>query len=194
LDVLGLQRGPGAGRVGHRRPAINTVPLLRDIGLSPAAAAGVFGMFGVSPIAGRVVVGILLDRLRAPGVAAAAPMLPALGCLLLLRADSHTAVATLMIATALCGAGFGAEFDIAAYLMSRLFGLRDYGRLFGLHLAFATIGSALAPFGFAALLRSTGGYGAMLALCAAACVRGPALLLTPGRLPALPSTSPRGLP
>ena len=172
--------------------ATNTVPLLRDIGLAPAVAAGVFGMFGVSLIAGRIVVGALLDRLWAPGVAAAALMLPAVGCLLLLRADAHTAVSTLMIATALCGAGSGAEFDIAAYLMSRLFGLRDYGRLFGLHLALVTIGSALAPFGFAALLRSTGGYGAMLALCAGACLLGPALLLTLGRMPALPSTSPKG--
>jgi MFS family permease len=174
--------------------ATNIVPLLRDIGLAPAVAAGVFGTFGVSLIAGRIVVGALLDRLWAPGVAAAALSLPAIGCLLLLRADAHTAVPTLMIATALCGAGSGAEFDVAAYLMSRLFGLRDYGRLFGLHLAIVTIGSALAPFGFAALLHSTGGYAAMLALCGGACLLGPALLLTLGRMPALPSTSPKGLP
>lgn len=173
--------------------ATNTVPFLRGIGLAPAAAAGVFSLFGVSLIAGRIVVGALLDRLWAPGVAAIALMLPAVGCVLLLRADAQTPLALLMLATALCGVGSGAEFDIAAYLLSRLFGLRDYGRLFGVHLSLVTLGSVLAPFGFAALLRATGGYGAMLALCAAACVLGPALLLTLGRLPALPAPTPRGL-
>jgi hypothetical protein len=50
-----------------------------------------------------------------------------------------------------------------------------YARLAGFDLGFITIGSALAPFGFAAPLRNTGGYGAMLAVCAACMARpGPA--------------------
>lgn len=163
--------------------ATNTVPLLRDLGLSPAAAGGVFSVFGVSLIIGRIAVGGLVDRFWAPGVAAVTLALPALGCLIFLVADASTSLALLMIATALCGVGSGAEFDIAAYLVARYFGLRDYGRLFGLHLGVVTIGSALAPFGFAALLRDTGGYGAMLSICAAACLLGPTLLLTLGHYP-----------
>ena len=81
--------------------------------------------------------------------------------------------------------GSCAEFDIAAYLVSRYFGLLDYGRLFGLHLGVVTIGSIVAPFVFSSLLRSTGGYGAMLMVCAACCVIGPGLLLTLGRYPVL---------
>ena len=90
----------------------------------------------------------------------------------------------LLVATALVGVGSGAEFDIAAYLVSRYFGLRDYGRLFGLHLCVVTLGSTVAPFVFAGLLRSTGGYSTMLLVCAACCVVGPLLLLTLGRYPA----------
>ena len=174
----------------------NTVPLLRDLGLSAAAAAaGVFSSFGIALIAGRVLVGGLIDRLWAPGVAAVALALPALGCVLLLGADAQTPLAILVLATALCGAGAGAEFDIAAYLVARYFGLRDYGRLFGMHLGLVTIASALTPFGFAALMRAGGGYRPLLMLCAAACVIGPALLLTLGRYPthstpALPKPSP----
>ena len=48
----------------------NGVPLLRDKGLGAVEAAGIFGGFGVSLIAGRIVVGYLVDRLWAPGVAA----------------------------------------------------------------------------------------------------------------------------
>lgn len=166
----------------------NTVPLLRDRGLSAAAAAGIFSSFGIALITGRIVVGALVDRFWAPGVAAVALALPAAGCALFLAADAGTPTAMLVLATALCGIGAGAEFDIAAYLISRYFGLRDYGRLFGMHLGFVTIGSAIAPFGFAALLQTSGGYGPLLTLCALACVIGPLLLLTLGRYPQLSPT------
>jgi len=163
--------------------AANTVPLLRDRGLSAAAAAAIFSSFGIALIVGRIAVGALVDRFWAPGVAALALALPAAGCALFLGADAATPTIVLVAATALCGIGAGAEFDIAAYLVARYFGLRDYGRLFGIHLGLVTIGSAVAPFGFAALLRASGGYGPLLTLCALACLIGPALLLTLGRYP-----------
>ena len=163
--------------------ATNIVPLLRDIGVSAQVAGSVFSVFGLSLVAGRLLVGALVDRFWAPGVAAIALALPAAGCALFLMADASSPLAVLVMATALCGVGSGAEFDIAAYLVSRYFGLRDYGRLFGVHLGFVTIGSAVAPFGFAALMRSTGSNHAMLLLCASACVVGPLLLLTLGRYP-----------
>lgn len=163
--------------------ATNTVPMLRAIGLPPAQASAIFGVFGVSLIVGRIGVGGLIDRLWAPGVAAVALALPAVGCLLFLGADAQTPIPLLIAATALVGVGSGAEFDIAAYLVSRYFGLRDYGRLFGLHLSVVTLGSIVAPFAFSALLRNSGGYSAILMVCAACCVLGPLLLLTMGRYP-----------
>jgi MFS family permease len=166
----------------------NTVPLLRDLGLPASTASAIFSTFGIALIVGRIAVGGLIDRLWAPGVAAVVLALPAAGCAMFLAADVNTPLPLLVLATALCGVGAGAEFDIAAYLVARYFGLRDYGRLFGMHLGLVTIGSAIAPFGFAALLRSTGGYQPLLLLCAAACVIGPALLLSLGRYPPLPST------
>ena len=163
--------------------ATNTVPLLRDIGLSAAEAGGIFAVFGISLIVGRIVVGLLIDRLWAPGVAAVALSLPAAGCLLFLGATADTPTLLLLLATALIGVGSGAEFDIAAYLVSRYFGLRDYGRLFGLHSCVVTLGATVAPFAFAALLSSTGSYSAMLMVCATFCIVGPLLMLTLGRYP-----------
>lgn len=161
----------------------NTVPLLRDLGLPAATASAVFGAFGIALIVGRIAVGLLIDRFWAPGVAACVLALPAAGCALLLAADGATPVPLLVLATVLCGVGAGAEFDIAAYLVARYFGLRDYGRLFGMHLGLVTIGSAVAPFGFAALLGASGDYHPLLMLCAGACVIGPILLLSLGRYP-----------
>lgn len=62
----------------------NTVPMMRDNGLSAAEAAAAFSVYGVSLVIGRVLVGYLIDRLWAPGVAFFVMFLPAMGCLLFL--------------------------------------------------------------------------------------------------------------
>lgn len=160
----------------------NGVPLLRDKGLQAADAARIFGSFGLSLIAGRVVVGYLVDRLWAPGVAAFALALPALGCALLGVAgagDTGLLVAGVM----LVGIGAGAEFDIAAFLVSRYFGLRDYGRLFGVHLGLITLASTVAPWLFGQLYRSSGSYDAMLMVCGSVFLAGGLSLLALGRYP-----------
>jgi MFS family permease len=160
----------------------NGVPLLRDKGLSAADAARTFGSFGLSLIVGRVVVGYLVDRLWAPAVAAVALALPALGCLLLALCEPAD-TGLLLTGVLLIGAGAGAEFDIAAFLMSRYFGLRDYGRLFGLHLGMITLASTLAPWLFGQLYRSSGSYDAMLWLCGPVFLLGGLALLALGRYP-----------
>lgn len=164
-----------------------TVPLLRDKGLSAAEAGTVFGGFGLSLIAGRVVVGYLIDRLWAPGVAAVALALPALGCWLLFQGTA--ADTTLLVAAAmLLGAGAGAEFDIAAYLVARYYGMRDYGRLFGVHLGLITVASAIAPLVSGALYRAAGTYTPTLALCGGAFLAGALMLLPLGRYPVFSDT------
>jgi predicted MFS family arabinose efflux permease len=160
----------------------STVPLLHDKGLTAAAASRIFGSFGLSLIAGRVLVGYLVDRLWAPGVAATALAMPALGCLLLSIAGAGDTT-LLIAATVLIGIGAGAEFDVAAFLVARFFGMRDYGRLFGVHLGLITLASALAPWLFGALFRASGSYASTLALCGAAFLVGALLLLPLGRYP-----------
>ena len=165
----------------------NTIPLLRDLGLSATQASAIFGSFGVALIGGRLLAGWLIDRLWAPGVAAVALALPSIGCLLLWQASATSSPALLTLAVALVGVGAGAEFDLSAYLVARYFGLRHYGHLFGIHLGLITAGGMLAPLMFAAMYRATGGYAPMLAYCAASCVVGPLLLLTLGKQPGVGS-------
>jgi MFS family permease len=159
---------------------INTVPLLRDKGLSASDAANVFGIYGISLVFGRVVVGYLIDRFWAPGVAFVVMMMPALGSLVFMtQSDMHI----LMLGSILVGLGAGAEMDIAAFLMARYFGMRDYARVFGLHMGIIGLGSTLAPFGYGLLFAKTGNYTAMLIYCAFAFALGSTLLLTLGRYP-----------
>ena len=160
----------------------NTVPLLRDKGLSPTEASQIFAGFGLSLIGGRVLVGYLIDRLWAPGVAAVALTMPALGCFLLSSTSmEHTGLMTL--GTVLVGIGTGAEFDIAAYLIARYFGMRSYGRLFGVHASLITIASALSPWLFGQIYNATGSYTAMLTICGSIFLIAPMLLLPLGRYP-----------
>lgn len=127
---------------------INTVPMLRDKGLSAADAARVFSIYGVSLVLGRVVVGYLIDRFWAPGVAFVVLMTPAIGCFIFMtQSDMHI----FMLGSILVGLGAGAEMDIAAFLMARYFGMRDYARVYSLHMGVIGLGSTLAPFGFAIL-------------------------------------------
>ena len=159
----------------------STVPMLRDKGLSAAEAAQVFSFFGIALIVGRLVVGYLLDRLWPPGVAAVSMALPAAAALVFLWGGSDMAL--LSVGAALAGLGAGAEFDVAAFLIARYFGLKDYGRVFGLHQGLITVASAAAPLVFAAMFSATGSYTAMLTCCAIGAAFGAALLLTLGRTP-----------
>ena len=61
----------------------NLLPSLTDDGLSREQAASVQSVFGISIIIGRVVVGYLVDRFWAPGVAAVCLAIPAVGATLL---------------------------------------------------------------------------------------------------------------
>lgn len=159
----------------------STIPLLQSRGLSASDAGMIFSGFGVSLIFGRMLIGYLLDRLWPPGVAACSLMLPAVGCMIYLGGSSDFQV--LLFAAMLVGFGAGAEFDIAAFLVARYFGLREYGRLFGVHQGLNTVASALAPLLFAFMLSRAGDYSAMLVYCMACCLIGPVLLLALGRAP-----------
>lgn len=159
----------------------NIVPMLQDRGLTAIAAGQVFSTFGISLILGRLLVGYLIDRLWAPGVAALALLMPAFACVIfaVVAPDPRWYI----LATLLVGVGAGAEFDIAAFLIARYFGMRDYGRLFGAHLGLITAGAAISPLLFGALLKATGSYQLMLMACCACFVVGPLLLLSLGGYP-----------
>jgi len=159
----------------------NIIPLLQDRGLSAVEAGQIFSAFGISLIFGRLVVGYLIDRLWAPGVAAIALLMPAVACLIFALTSGSTGL--YVLATLLVGIGAGAEFDIAAFLIARYFGMRDYGRLFGVHLGLITAGAAGAPLLFGFLYSLTGDYSGLLVFSTVCFVVGPLMLLTLGGYP-----------
>lgn len=171
------------------------MPLLRAKGLDATNAAGILGSFGLSLIFGRVV-GHLVGRLWAPGVAAVALALPALGCLLLGMTGAGDN-ALLIVGVILIGSGIGAgaEFGVAAFMTSRHFGPRDCGRLFGAHLGLITLASTLAPWLFGLLLyRGTGNHDAMLLIFGVLFLCGGLSLLALGCCPRFATTTTPSAP
>lgn len=154
----------------------NIVPMLQSKGLSAQQASQIFSTFGISIIGGRLLVGYLLDRYSPSLVAAVSLALPALGCAIFFFGGSQH-VPLLMLATLCIGASAGAEFDLAAFLMARYFGLKDYARIFGLHLCLITIVSGLVPMLFGHMFDVYGSYSAVLVSCFFCAIIGPIILL-----------------
>ena len=159
----------------------NLVPLLTDKGFPRAEAAGYAGLVGISVIVGRLLVGYLIDRFWAPLIAFIFLILPAPSCLLL-TADQPTAVA-ITISALMIGLAAGAELDLMAFLISRYFGLKSYGQLYGGLFIFFAVGSGSAPALFGLWYDTAGSYDMILYGTAGLFVVGAALFLAAGPYP-----------
>ena len=135
---------------------VHFVPILKDRGADPMAAAGVASLVGLFSIVGRLGTGVLLDRFRASLVGAGAFMLPILaGALLLFWGQNPAAQSA---AAAVIGLTLGSEVDVIVYLTTRHFGLKNFGALYGGLLTALSIGTAAGPLVAAAIYDAKGSY------------------------------------
>jgi len=118
------------------------VPLLTDRGFATAQATSTLSAVGLSTIAGRLFSGYLLDRFFGPPVAAALFLLPLAGVGMLAAGAGGAA---LLLAAIALGFGLGAEVDVIGFMVSRYFGLRSYGAIYGCMFAIFTVGTGLGP-------------------------------------------------
>jgi predicted MFS family arabinose efflux permease len=139
--------------------SVHLPALLSDRGVSAQTAAAVMGGFGVSLLVGRLITGVLLDRFPAPLVTAGAVILPTLGVAMLAGGASGPQA---VVAAMLAGLGVGAEVDLMAYLVSRGFGQRAFGAIYGMTFALFTLGIGAGPAMMGLAHDHTGGYGAVL--------------------------------
>ncbi|HET6971634.1 MAG TPA: MFS transporter [Phenylobacterium sp.] len=142
---------------------VHFVPLLTDQGLTPAAAAGLASAIGLCIIFGRLSTGLMIDRIFAPKVAAGLMTLSAVGFLVLALGGARMA----LVGALAVGLSFGAEVDLIGYLGSRYFGLKAYGKIYGLLYAACLAGTALSPWAYGWVVDHTGSYRPMLFAAAA---------------------------
>ncbi|MDG2244119.1 MAG: MFS transporter [Rhodospirillaceae bacterium] len=159
----------------------NLVPMLTDKGLPLEYAVEKAGLVGIMVIVGRLVVGYLIDRIWAPAVACIFLILPAASCLLLAQ-DLPSGLMISMSALAI-GLAAGAELDLIAYMSSRYFGLKNYGKIYGAQFVFFAVGSGAAPAVFGWSQDVTGSYELILYSTAVLFVVGSLLMLVMGPYP-----------
>src|SRR6516225_8435418 len=121
------------GAVAH------VVPLLTDHGVSAAAAAAIMGIFGLATMAGRLLAGYLVDRIFAPLVATVFFLAPIAGFAFLASAAGPLPA----IGVVLMGLGLGTEIDLIAFLVTRYFGQRAFGEIYGYFFMIFGLGSSL---------------------------------------------------
>ena len=152
---------------------IHLAAMLSDRGISPKAAALGSSVAGAAVLLGRVGTGYLLDRFFAPKVAAVFFGGAAIGISLLWMGST---AAILFVAALFVGLGLGSELDLIAYLTSRYFGLRAFGRVYSSAFAVFALAGALGPLIMGAGFDFTGSYRGPLASFLAATLLATALM------------------
>jgi cyanate permease len=156
---------------------IHLAAMVTDRGMSPQRAALSSSVAGAAVLLGRVGTGFLLDRFFAPRVAAVFFAGSAIGIGLLWVGST---AAILFSGAFFTGLGLGAELDIIAYLISRYFGLRAFGKIYGSAFAAFALAAALGPLLMGAGFDHTGSYRVPLAILLVAILLATALISSLG--------------
>ena len=119
------------------------VPLLSDRGIPVFVAVRALAISGIALTVGRIISGWSLDRVHGPYVACVFFLSAAIGIALL---ASGAGGSVPFVATVLCGLGIGAEVDLMAFFVSRYFGLRSFGAIYGTLFALFSVGNSVGPY------------------------------------------------
>ena len=128
--------------MGNAGGLVHMPPLLTDAGLTVERAALYTGLMGVGVTIGRVLGGYLLDLFHAPYVAIGALLGPFVAYSFF---QSGFDPAWAFVPVLLFGIGMGAEFDVIPFLVTRYFGLRNFGVIYGINISTYSIGTGLGP-------------------------------------------------
>lgn len=170
--VLALALAAGTLAMGGQ--TANLVPILISVDYTPAAAAGLAGVLGGALIVGSIATGFLLDRFPAQVVAACVMALPIFSLPLLMFGGPTFAIAGI----AILGFSASAEFNLAAYICSRLFGNRAFGRIYALTIIAPSVASSFGGPLLGTIYDRTGSFASALLPVTCFILLGSALLLT----------------
>jgi MFS family permease len=180
---FGLSTAVAAVTLGISGTMINLKPLMADRGMPAQTAAYVAAAVGISVLVSRLGTGFLIDRIWAPVVGFPLFGLPIGTCVLL--AGDHLSAGAALMAVVFLGLATGAEADLMPFLIARYFGLRHYGRIYGVLFSVFLVTSGIAPYLFGLTFDRFGNYRPALMAAGVLFAVGATLLLTLGRYPQL---------
>lgn len=138
---------------------IHIVPMLTDRGLAPAQAGNVVAIFGIGSLIGRLLTGVALDRLSIALVGGMLFSMQGLGMLVLWSEMGGWAP---YIAMLFVGLAVGAETDIIPFVTRKKFGLRQFGKIFGMIYGLFSLGPVLGPLLMGSAFDALGSYSFVL--------------------------------
>jgi MFS family permease len=126
-----------------------------DCGIPSMTAATVFGTTGLASLSGRVVCGLIADRVGAKQTLVAGLAVQAIAVSLYIVTKGTIGFYAL---AALFGLAFGGVMPLYAILVREYFGAKVMGSAFGAAAMISTLGMALGPWAGGWLFDTFGGY------------------------------------
>jgi len=139
---------------------LHMAAIATDRGLSGAASAAMVSVVATSMMAGQLTAGFFLDRIATPRVAV--PLFSAILVGIMLVHVSATTPRLLVLGAMLDGFGAGSEYGLLPYFVTRFFGLRSFGLLYGAIYGASAIATGLGPYIMGRTFDLTGSYGSAL--------------------------------
>ena len=127
----------------HSGPIFHMVTFALGCGISAMAAVSVYSLAGLSGLGGRLLLGVLADRLGAKPVLVGGLMVQALGAGAYLFVNQLGELYALSI---VFGIAYGGVMPLYAILARDYFGAHIMGTVFGAISAFASLGMAFGPW------------------------------------------------
>lgn len=156
---------------------IHLVPAMGERGIAPTATSILFVALSLGSLVGRLAIGFTVDRVFAPRILFAVFSLAAMSCLALVEAP----FGWVLLSVALLGFAIGAEVDLIAFLAAGYFGLRHYGKVYGVLYTMFALGSAVGPPVVGWVRDASGDYVLPFIGCAAAMAAAASLFIAIGR-------------
>jgi len=154
---------------------LHIVPHTTDLGLSTATAAAILATIGGISMAGRLGIGIAIDRVgtRACILVCFILFVSAFLCIQLAKEPWM-----LILFAIVYGFGHGGYFTLISPLVAERFGIRSHGVLFGIVLFAGTFGGGMGPVIAGHIFDVTGSYSSAFWICTAVITLGFGLLLS----------------
>ncbi|MDI7862674.1 MFS transporter [Rhizobiaceae bacterium n13] len=168
--------------------SISLPVVLADRGADPATAALAMSLVGLTFIVMRLGFGALLDRLPPVPLTSLAFLSPVVGHFILLMSDGLIPV---YVSAVFFGLATGAEGDAIGYLLSKRFGMRSFGKLFGINYMALTFGAGLGPASLHILAAEGTRYVETFTIFACIALVAPILLILDGRTRSLTARAHR---
>lgn len=154
---------------------VHMVPHAREIMDSPTKAAGILSTIGGVSMAGRILTGLVIDRIGTKKSTILCFLLLTLMLLWLQTADKPW---MLYLFAVFYGVAHGGFFTIISPIVADYFGIKVHGFLFGIVAFCGTVGGSVGPFISGYIFDVSGSYYMAFWLCTGVSIIGLLLMLT----------------